>query len=135
MTTPPASAAKALSSMRGYHFVYRDHGRCSKFDRHPEALMITTPSLPPAVPPRPDAATRDATLRQRAQELESVFLAEMLRHAGSARPPESFGGGVGEDQFASFLRQAQADAIVRKGGIGLAEALFESLKARADANR
>jgi hypothetical protein len=56
----------------------------------------------------------------------------MLRHAGSARPPESFGGGAGEDQFASFLRKAQADAIVRKGGIGLAEALFENLKERAD---
>jgi peptidoglycan hydrolase FlgJ len=83
----------------------------------------------------PDLSVRDATLRIRARELESVFLAEMLRHAGSARTPESFGGGMGEDQFASFLRQAQADAIVRKGGIGLAEHLFNSLKARADDSR
>jgi Rod binding domain-containing protein len=97
--------------------------------------MTTIPSPLPSAVPRPDSAARDTTLRARAQELESVFLAEMLRHAGAARTPESFGGGTGEDQFASFLRQAQADAIVRKGGLGLAEALFESLKARADADR
>lgn len=90
--------------------------------------------IPPLAPadPRADLQRRDQVLRERAQELEGVFLAEMLRHAGSARPPESFGGGAGEDQFASFLRKAQADAIVRKGGIGLAEALFENLKERAD---
>jgi Rod binding domain-containing protein len=84
---------------------------------------------------RPDLAARDTALRVKAQELESVFLAEMLRHAGAVKPPDSFSGGSGEDQFASFLRQAQAEAIVRKGGLGLAEALFESLKARADAAR
>jgi peptidoglycan hydrolase FlgJ len=82
-----------------------------------------------------DPVARDAVLRVRARELEGVFLAEMLRHAGVGKLPESFGGGAGEDQFASFLREAQAKAIVRKGGIGLAEHLFEALKARADAPR
>lgn len=89
--------------------------------------------LPNAATPAP--VTRDAVLRVRARELEGVFLAEMLRHAGVGKLPESFGGGTGEDQFASFLREAQAKAIVRKGGIGLAEHLFEALKARADASR
>lgn len=89
--------------------------------------MISPLSLP--------AAARDATLRMRAQELESQFLAEMLRHAGAAQTPDSFGGGIGEDQFASFLREAQASAIVRRGGLGLAEHIFLSLKARADAPR
>jgi Rod binding domain-containing protein len=89
--------------------------------------------LPNSIPSDPGA--RDAVLRVRARELEGVFLAEMLRHAGVGKVPESFGGGAGEDQFASFLREAQAKAIVRKGGIGLAEHLFEALKARADAPR
>ena len=40
---------------------------------------------------------------------------------------ESFGGGVGEDQFGSFLRNEQARLMVEKGGIGLAQTLFESL--------
>ena len=77
-------------------------------------------------------ARRDALLRQRARELEGVFLSEMLRHAGSARPPEGFSGGIGEEQYASFLRDAQARGIVAKGGIGLAEHLFRALKERAD---
>lgn len=83
-------------------------------------------------PVSPSPATRDATLRARAQELEGQFLAEMLRHAGAAQTPDSFGGGIGEDQFASFLREAQATAIVRRGGLGLTEQIFTALKARAD---
>ncbi len=89
----------------------------------------------PAASAPPSNAARDALLRGRAQELEGQFLSEMLRHAGAAQTPEGFGGGVGEDQFASFLREAQAQAIVRRGGIGLAEHLFQALKARADAPR
>lgn len=86
-------------------------------------------------PVSPHPALRDATLRARAQELEGQFLAEMLRHAGAAQTPDSFGGGIGEDQFASFLREAQASAIVRRGGLGLAEHIFTALQARADAPR
>jgi Rod binding domain-containing protein len=63
-----------------------------------------------------------------AQALESAFLAEMLKGAGLAEPPGSFGGGAGEAQFASFLREAYAGALVRAGGIGLAERLFEALR-------
>lgn len=83
----------------------------------------------------PPAAARDAVLRSRAQELETQFLSEMLRHAGSAQTPGSFGGGIGEEQFASFLREAQARAIAGRGGIGLAEHIFHALRERADAAR
>lgn len=78
---------------------------------------------------------RDAQLRAKAQELEGQFLSEMLRHAGAAQAPDGFGGGIGEDQFASFLRDAQAQAVVRRGGIGLAEHIYSALRARADASR
>ncbi len=70
----------------------------------------------------------DAILRGRARELESVFLAEMLRHGGLSAPAGAFGGGIGEEQFASFLRESQAAAMVKAGGIGLAESLFRALK-------
>jgi Rod binding domain-containing protein len=76
--------------------------------------------------------SNDMKLRDAAEKLESTFLAEMLKSAGFGKPRESFGGGTGEDQFGSFLRQAQADEIVKAGGIGLAERLFESLKERAN---
>lgn len=84
---------------------------------------------PTAVPTSP---TRDDKLRQAARELEATFLAEMLKSAGLGETPKAFGGGAGEDQFASFLRLEQARAMVDAGGIGLAESLFEALKGRAN---
>lgn len=70
----------------------------------------------------------DARLRTAAQELEAGFLAEMLKHSGLGQTPSALGGGAGEDQFASFLLHEQATAIVKAGGIGLAQSIFESLK-------
>ncbi len=75
---------------------------------------------------------RDAALMTQAKALEASFLSEMLGHAGMGEARDSFGGGVGEEQFASFLRQEQAKQMVEKGGIGLAEQLFRSLTERAD---
>ena len=66
-------------------------------------------------------------LRAAADRLEVTFLAEMLKAAKFGEPPPDFGGGTGEDQFTSFLRNAHADAVVAAGGIGLAEQLFRSL--------
>lgn len=66
-------------------------------------------------------------LRQKAREMETAFLAEMLRHTGLSAQKGQFGGGIGEEQFASFLREAQAEAIVSVGGIGLTEPLFRAL--------
>lgn len=62
-----------------------------------------------------------------AQALEARFLAEMLKSAGLGETPEGFGGGHGEDQFASFLREQHADQIAKSGGVGLAQSIFESL--------
>ena len=73
---------------------------------------------------------KDKALMHKAQELEASFLAEMLGHAGLDKPGDNFNGGIGEDQFSSFLRQEQAKAMVAKGGIGLAQHIFESLRAR-----
>lgn len=69
-------------------------------------------------------------MREASVQLEASFLAEMLKSAGVGKTSESFGGGIGEDQYASFLREQQADAMARSGGIGLAEQIFESLKER-----
>jgi len=73
---------------------------------------------------------RDDALWKAAQDLEANFLSEMLKSAGLGKAPDSFGGGEGEDQFASFLRQEQAREMVKSGGIGLAQSLFEALKER-----
>jgi len=74
----------------------------------------------------------ESKLWKAAQDLEATFLAEMLKSAGFGAARDSFGGGSGEDQFSSFLRQAQAEEMVKAGGIGLAESLFEALKERSN---
>lgn len=87
----------------------------------------------PTPPPTPlvKLSPRDAALMEQARALEASFLSEMLGHAGMGAARDSFGGGIGEDQFASFLRQEQAKGMVAKGGIGLAEHLFNRLSERA----
>jgi Rod binding domain-containing protein len=96
---------------------------------------ITPVSSPLATAPQPETPTdqRDAALYQAAQDLEASFLAEMLKSAGFGKPRDANGGGIGEDQFGSFLRQEQAQEMVKQGGIGLAQSLFEALKEQADA--
>lgn len=89
-------------------------------------------SSTPPLRPQP-MAPRDALLQQKAIELETAFLGEMLSFTGLGAVSDSFGGGAGEEQFASFLRQEQARLMVNSGGIGLAEMIFESLKTREGA--
>ncbi len=82
--------------------------------------------IAPFSPPSP--ADRNAVLMTQAKALEAAFLTEMLGHAGVGTQSNSFGGGIGEDQFASFLRDEQAKLMVEKGGIGLAEKLFHAMQ-------
>ena len=90
---------------------------------------MTLPIPPLSQPPslRPLQAVQPNPLREKAAQLETAFLAEMLGYAGLGTARESFGGGIGEEQFASFLRQEQASAMVKAGGIGLTEVLFRAL--------
>jgi Rod binding domain-containing protein len=94
--------------------------------------MTLIADLPPPrpAPTLPDYINTDEKLREAAQKMEATFLAEMLKSAGVGAPRETFGGGAGEEHFASFLREAQAEEMVKAGGIGLAEALFEAMKVR-----
>lgn len=80
---------------------------------------------PVGTPPIP---RKSDPLWAKAQALEAAFLSEMLAHAGVGKTSETFGGGAGEEQFSSFLRERQADALVKAGGIGLSESIFEALK-------
>ena len=84
-------------------------------------------SITPAITSDPAKAERRALLMEKAKQLEAGFLAEMLSYAGVKPSDGMFSGGEGEEQYTSFLREAQAKAIVEHGGIGLAENLFKSL--------
>lgn len=83
--------------------------------------IAATTSLPAPAPDRRDQ------LMAKAEDLEATFLSEMLAHTGLGEMEGSFGGGQGEDQFASFLRQEQARLLVDGGGIGLAEMIFNTM--------
>jgi len=72
----------------------------------------------------------DAALRRAALKLEAGFLSLMLKESGLGETG-AFGGGVGEEQFASFLRDIHAREMAEAGGIGLAESIFQALKARS----
>jgi Rod binding domain-containing protein len=75
-------------------------------------------------------APREQSLRETAEKLEAAFLSEMLKAAGLGEARGAFGGGAGEEQFSSFLRDEQARAMTAHGGIGLAQSIFEALKGR-----
>ena len=88
--------------------------------------MDVSPLLAVSGPPDTSA------LRNKAVEMEAVFLSEMLAQAGLDRglSPNTEGGEP--DPFASFLRDRLAEQLARKGGIGLSEAIFRSMTAEAD---
>ena len=77
-----------------------------------------------------DPASRETRLRAAATRLEATFLKEMLAAAGLDRAAPGLSGGAGEEQFSSFLLEAQAQRLAEGGGIGLAESLYKALKAR-----
>lgn len=88
--------------------------------------VASMPSSPAKAP------TSEEALRGKAKELEASFLAEMLKYAGLGKPLDSFGGGAGEEQFASFLCDEYGRAMADAGGIGLAESIFHSLQKGAE---
>ncbi len=93
------------------------------------------PMTPTAAPDRPLAinhATDRGAARKAAEKLEATFLAEMLKSAGFGSQENSFSGGVGEDQFASFHRQAIAEKMAAAGGIGLAEHILRHMTEARD---
>lgn len=88
----------------------------------------------PIQPAQPNA-NRSAShhgAREAAEKLEATFLSEMLKSAGVGMQSHGFSGGIGEDQFASLQRDALAEAMVKRGGIGLAELFYKSIVEKAD---
>ncbi len=79
-----------------------------------------------------ERADRLEKMQETARSLEASFLSEMLKQAGFGKPQEAFGGGVGEEQFASFLCDEYAKSFAQAGGIGLAESIFQAMQKGMD---
>lgn len=85
------------------------------------ATKTTTPT------PLNESSVKEARARETSIKLEATFLSEMLKSAGFGLQKNSFSGSAGEDQFASFQRQAIAENMARAGGIGLSEHFFNAI--------
>ncbi|WP_296473930.1 rod-binding protein [Roseinatronobacter sp.] len=83
----------------------------------------------PDMPVRGKTATVLSEQQKVAQNFEAAILAELLQAAGATRGEAEFGGGIGEEHFASFLLNAQAQRMAERGGIGLAEMVMRSILA------
>lgn len=81
----------------------------------------------------PKSGRTDAEKVRVAEEFEAVFLAEFLRSAGAEGIVQEFGGGVGEEQFASLMTRFQAEQMAARGGLGIAEMVLRAMMANDDA--
>jgi flagellar protein FlgJ len=79
---------------------------------------------------RAAAAEPERQARAAAEAFEAAFLAEMLKYSGINAMPSGFGGGAGEEAFASFLTEEYARLLAERGGIGIAEQVFGLLQQR-----
>jgi Rod binding domain-containing protein len=95
--------------------------------------MDLSPIAPAAGLTTPAAPRAEQAARTAAEAFEASFLAEMLRYSGLNAMPDAFGGGAGEEAFGSLLTDEYARLIAARGGIGLAERVFEILKQRTEA--
>lgn len=90
-----------------------------------------TAATPLAAPKNADqkalSAQEDAALRDTAREFETVFIAEMLSHAGFDKAL-SQNAGFGGEAFSSMLVQTYAGQLSDKGGFGLADKIYRQLK-------
>ena len=84
-------------------------------------------AIPPATfdrPPQP----RAEVMRHQARAFETMFLTEMLKHAGVGKMPDGFNGGPGEAAFTDMLTREYAKEISRAGGLGLADQVMEAMQ-------
>ncbi|TRW96081.1 hypothetical protein FNJ84_14570 [Paracoccus sp. M683] len=51
--------------------------------------------------------------------LEQAFLEEMLKYAGPKPNAQAFGGGIGEEQFSTFLTREYATILADSLDLGL----------------
>ena len=70
---------------------------------------------------------KEEALRKTAKEFESVFIAEMLSHAGFDKAIAQ-DSGFGGEAFSRMLVETYAEELTEKGGFGLADQIYRQLK-------
>ncbi|MBE3639279.1 rod-binding protein [Mangrovicoccus sp. HB182678] len=62
-----------------------------------------------------------------AGEVETNFLYEFMKTAEPEESGSGFSGGIGEDQFSSFLTLERARQLSSSGALGLSEMIVKNL--------
>lgn len=94
-------------------------------------MDVTAVGQRPTPSPLDPAARKDAAAHKAAKDFEATFIAEMLKSSGLNEMPQGFGGGAGEEAFSSFLTQEYAKLMTERGGLGLSQRIYETLKQKA----
>ena len=96
-------------------------------------VAVSIPGRIPDIPGRTSMVSpvENTRLRVEAERFEAAFLAEMLRHTGLGKMPESFNGGAGEAAFAGSLVQEYANKIAATGTLGIADHIYSALLERS----
>ncbi|MBO8151521.1 MAG: hypothetical protein H0Z30_03410 [Candidatus Marinimicrobia bacterium] len=83
--------------------------------------------------PEISATVRDIKLRKAAKEIEAIFIAQVIKAMEKSLPSESIGGK--KNNLVNMLfSSTMGKAIAEKGGIGLADIIYKSLKSRDEFN-
>jgi Rod binding domain-containing protein len=88
------------------------------------ALSLAAPQIDPTAAPAAASAAelaRRGQIHATAQKFEASFLTSVLQTMFQSLPTAPpFGGGAGEDMWKSFLAEAMAKDMARRGGVGVA---------------
>lgn len=91
------------------------------------SIALNAPASGKSVEPSETLSGKEQALRKTAQEFESVFIAEMLSHAGFDKAIAQ-DSGFGGEAFSRMLVETYAENLAKKGGFGLADQIYRQLK-------
>lgn len=94
-----------------------------------DSLAISQQRLSAAGQPDIPMKTADeAKAREAAESFEAFFLSQYFEHMFvGIRTDGPFGGGQGENVFRSMLMQEYGKTVAKGGGIGIADAVYQSI--------
>ena len=92
-----------------------------------DAALMSMQNRKPVLPTAPTGASNDQ-LRKVSQDFEAVFVSQMLQpmfaNLGAEKP---FGGGSSEGMWRSMQVEEYGKAIVKSGGIGVADSVYREM--------
>lgn len=97
----------------------------------PLAALAAIPQGSPT-PVRPEQPLTTAQIDRVAREFEAAFAAQMLKPMFAGLKSDGmFSGGFAEDTWRGFLVEAMGKQIAETGGLGIADAVRDSLSRTA----